>query len=54
MIVKEKGLELFVDWLMSFLSNVDLLKEVVNYILEEKEVELVEVVLFGVYEIIVE
>lgn len=53
-IAKEKGLEPLADWLMSFLSNADPLKEAANYISEEKEVESAEAALLGAHEIIAE
>lgn len=53
-IAKEKGLEPLADWLMSFPSNADPLKEAANYISEEKEVESAEAALLGAHEIIAE
>lgn len=44
-IVKEKGLELLVDWLFFLFENVDILVKVVIFINEEKEVVIVEIVL---------
>ncbi|MBC1672253.1 RNA-binding transcriptional accessory protein [Listeria welshimeri] len=53
-IAKEKGLEPLADWLMSFPSDADPLKEAANYISEDKEVETAESALLGAHEIIAE
>lgn len=53
-IAKERGLEPFAEWLLSFPAKADVLLEATTYINEEKEVKTAEDALLGAHEIIAE